>query len=139
MKLKSAYIFNFSKYVSWPATAKQVQVCMQGNDALIGFMKDLVQGRQVGQPPRPIEVRSLVSGEANQDCDIAFVQQDLPKDYFTSPNTLIVASERSVKQSRPALIFFEENNKLRFEVDLEALHDSQRQISSELLKLAKIK
>ncbi len=54
-------------------------------------------------------------------------------------DTVIVADTSSIYFPGAAIMFYQENKKLRFEVDLERINTLNVDISSELLKLARIK
>lgn len=138
MKLKSAYIFNFAKYIDWPANELPVNVCMQGNDAMRAFMTDLVRGRRVGQSKRAIQVGPFPASSANTPCDIVFLTQNVDANLCQRTDVLVVGNDRNIEVCTPLFSFFESDNKLRFEVDLPSLQTSGIKVSSELLKLAKI-
>lgn len=138
MKLKSAYIFNFAKYIDWPADELPVSVCMQGNDAMRAFMTDLVRGRRVGQSKRAIQVGPFPASYANTPCDIVFLTQNVDANLCQRTDVLVVGNDRNIEVCTPLFSFFESDNKLRFEVDLPSIQTSGIKVSSELLKLAKI-
>ncbi len=52
--------------------------------------------------------------------------------------SLTVSDIDGFAQLGGAIGFYVENNKLRFEINLQALHETKAQVSSKLLRLAKI-
>lgn len=140
-KLKAAYLFNFSKYVSWPQTAfadqqSPIRVCLQASAEFVAFSKALTANRKVGSSQRSL---LILEGRNNQDCHLQYLSEDAHSITPFSSKTLVVASNESIKAPHAGIRFYLQGAKLRFEVDLEKTKQLDLILSSELLKLAKIK
>jgi len=135
-KLKAAYLFNFTKYIDWPATrvdSRVLNICSYASTEFNTFLKALVQGRTVKEG-RTILV--LQPQSDTTDCNLVFLKQ-LPPATFSS-DALLIGDNASYKQAGASIHFFQENRRLRFEVDLQRIEQQDLKISSELLKLARV-
>ena len=140
-KLKSAYLLNFTRYISWPAMPKDeqqasFQLCLQGSSPLLHFMQELVTVSAVkGRSPK---VQVVIMEEVPQ-CHLSYIQSELSEPLSALSGSVIVADSESVAQEIATITFYTEARRLRFEINLQTLQTSSFMISSELLKLARIK
>ena len=140
-KLKAAYLFNFTKYIEWPVDGfdqpqQKIQICLVADPAFHDFLLALIKGRTVGAAKRGLEVVSVWEA---QKCHLTYVHQEPNKVIPRRGNSLWVLGSEQIKVPGAAIIFFQERGKLRFEVDRKVLQETQVSVSSELLKLARIK
>ena len=75
-RLKSAFIFNFAKFVEWPSDAfsepnSPLVVGVVGKDILGPALEQLIQGKSVNG--RPMVVRRFAVGQELKPCHILFV------------------------------------------------------------------
>ena len=140
-KLKAAYLFNFSKYINWPKDAfahdsAPIRLCLQASEDFVAFARALTEGRKVGQQKRQVEI---VTEKDLENCHIRYVSSDDLSVTPISHSTLVVAANREIRAMGTSVWFYRDGPKLRFEVDLNKVQDLNLNISSELLKLARIK
>jgi hypothetical protein len=140
-KLKSAYLLHFTRYISWPDMAKNqpqpiFQLCLQGSSPMLGFMQKLIAVSGVKKHRPRVQVVTI---EQAQLCHLSYIQSELSQPFSVMADSLIVADSKSVAQPGTAITFFTEGRKLRFEIDLQIIQGSDFIVSSELLKLARIK
>lgn len=140
-KLKATYLYNFTKYIEWPdheffSARSPIRLCVIADQPFTAFMSALVKDRQVGRQSRHVEV---IPAEQAGSCHISFFQHPVEVILPACSASLIVASapEHDVKDA--AIVFFEQHNKLRFEIDMHKARQRGVTFSAELLKLAKIK
>jgi hypothetical protein len=140
-KLKSAYLLNFTRYISWPEVTENeqqpiFQLCLQSSSPMLDFMQELVAVSAVkGRPPRV----QVVTIEQAKKCHLSYIHSELSGTFSVLSDSLMVADSKTVAQPGTAIIFFTEARKLRFEIDLQVIQTSDFIVSSELLKLARIK
>ncbi len=139
-KLKAAYLFNFTKYIDWPeplSSELSIHICLHTSDAFFIFMKDLVRGRKVGLQHKSIQVDLANESKVchivylGNDTEIAFIPNSL--------GALIIGGDETIAKETRTIVFFKKNKKIRFEVDLNNANIMDVKISSELLKIARIK
>lgn len=137
-KLKAAYLFNITKFVNWDPALSVINLCLDVEAEMMRFVEQLVEGRAVGNKKWTINVSPFDAGQSSETCNLIYLAQHV-RNLSVPPQTLVVADSIAAVSGNTVLTFFIENNRLRFEVNLEALKDSNLVVSSKLLKLAKIK
>jgi uncharacterized protein DUF4154 len=140
-EIKAAYLYNFIKYVDWPSYGDTITIGVLGGNpfgpALAPLNGKIVKGRRV-------VVRELDSVRDAQKCQIIFVsaseRQRLQEIFesLRSARVLTVGETQGFADGGGMINFIEENNKVRFEINADAARRTGLNISSELLKLAKL-
>ena len=139
-KLKAAYLFNFTKYIEWPEDAlpptSPIQICLHAAPAFIAFMQELVEGRKVGKHLQQVRVEDLHNAST---CHMTFLNRSLPEPMPQTTDSLLVVGSEEIQHPLSAVTFYLDNRKLRFEFNMARVEKLDISISSELLKLARIK
>lgn len=145
-EIKAAYLFNFLNYIDWPAES----LPPAGGALTIGILGESPFGTALGPlngksiKGRTLTVKQLTSAKDAAQCQIVFI---CPSEKARLPEVLgqlkdsriLTVSEISGFAEQGGIInFFSERNKVRFQINLEAARRIQLNISSELLKLAKL-
>src|SRR6266581_8438806 len=140
-EIKAAYLYNFIKYVDWPSYGDTISIGVLGNDpfgtALAPLNGKIVKGRR-------LLIKHLDSVREAQQCQIIFVssseKQRLQEIFesLKSARVLTVGETQGFADGGGIINFIEENNKVRFEINAEAARRTGLNISSELLKLARL-
>src|SRR5437868_14758060 len=140
-KIKAAYLYNFIKYVDWPSYGDTITIGVLGSDpfgtALAPLSGKVVKGRR-------LLIKHLDSVREAQQCQIIFVsspeRQRLQEIFesLRSARVLTVGETQGFADGGGIINFIEENNKVRFEINEEAARRTGLNISSELLKLARV-
>ena len=92
--------------------------------------------RRVGRLQHKVKVLPLETVSA---CELVFVQGVQEAGSVLSDKAVIVADSDSFSFPGTAIVFYKEGRKLRFEIDLKRIRTLKVIVSSELLKLARIK
>ena len=143
-EVKAAYLFNFTRYVDWPAAAfdgpdAPVNLCILGEPGFGDIVRQAVEGRRSRGRP----VRVLEPDEPSQatDCHIAFLPSR-PREArgwlqaLRRAATLTVGDGPDFLRRGGMLAFVMVNQTLRFEIDAAAVRRAGLQISSRVLALA---
>jgi len=144
-RVKAAFIFHFAQLVDWPAekatgTDNSLVLCTLGEDPFQGLLEGTVAGKAIGD--RILRVRHLGPPEDLQACQIVFFGRAQSKRIPTLVSTLHQAPVLTVGETAGFLDaggmidFLLEDNKVRFEVNLDAAESADLKISSRLLVLA---
>lgn len=139
-RVKAAYLFNFTKFVDWPAGAMSegapFTICLAGNNPFASALEDTIRGETVAG-------RSLQSrlAQNNEACQVLFVPHDvdpvpLLKRARTQP-VLTVGESPDFLRHGGIINFIRDGGKVRFEISQEAATRAQLRISSRLLRLAR--
>ncbi|HWE52034.1 MAG TPA: YfiR family protein [Bryobacteraceae bacterium] len=141
-RLKAAYIYNFARFVEWPARANRgvlrIGVIGQGDLALP--LEQLVRGKTANG--RPIEVARVGALTGADCCEILVIEKsefkharEIAQSLAGIP-VLTVSDEEDGLRDGVMIAFqlFEES--VRFQINQEAAEHAGLRISSQLLKVA---
>jgi hypothetical protein len=140
-RIKTAFLYNFSRFVSWPEAALQdrseFSLCTLGS-TLFGEQLDTLTGKTVHG--KTLVIKRFDRPEDVLDCQLVFIgQSDEPGE------TLWILKERPVLTVSDAAAFTEKggmiqfkviDNKIRFRINVDAARAAGLTISSKLLSLA---
>lgn len=143
--LKAAFLFNFAKFVEWPASAfagerAPLTVCVYGEDPFGATLDAVVQGERVGE--RSFLVQRPDSVDDLGECHVLFVsrsEKDRLRDVMAEVEgkpVLTVADTDGFLRAGGVINFILEGSKVRFLIDQEAAGRSGLRISSKLMRLA---
>ncbi len=145
--VKAAFIVNFARLVEWPEDAfaspeGPVVTCVAGREAHSAAQKGRLGEQAVGR--RAVSLRLIDAASEVSACHVVFVSAEAGK---LSPRILSAARSKSILTvgetegfaKRGGIInFFLEGPKVRFEINPTAAERAGLQISSRLLRLARI-
>lgn len=142
-KLQSAYLYNISRYMEWPAGFNENEfiIGVMGKTAEILPQLEVVANNKkvVG---KPIIVKSFESPEEIFDCNILFIperQSNLitkaVEKTQDSPTLVVTEKEGMLKKGADVNFVFNQN-KLQFEIDLASIQTKSLKVNSRLQNLA---
>ncbi|MFZ0562150.1 MAG: YfiR family protein [Terriglobales bacterium] len=143
-QVKAAYLYNFGKFVTWPATpapsADSREICVLGKDPFGSVLDSTVAGESIDG--KKIEVRRLAKAQDAAHCSILFVSESeasrldaiLPS--LRRFGALTVSDIPHFAEHGGMIEFVMQQNKIRFAVNRAAAQQSHLVLSSELLKVA---
>lgn len=136
-KIKAAYLYNFTKFVTWPdRQGKPIQICVSGDTQITKVLDELSAKQNgsfsviAGSKINPTECQILYISGSDRDVDIALHET---KDQ----NILTVSDNLHFSNYGGMITLFSENGKIRFEINLPSVQKTNLKISSKLLELAK--
>jgi YfiR/HmsC-like len=144
-RVKAAFIFHFAQLVDWPPEAQtgtdhSLVLCTLGEDPFQGVLEGTVAGKAIGN--RILRIRHLGEPQDMQACQIVFLGRAQSKripmlvaNLHNAP-VLTVGETAGFLDAGGMIDFLLEDNKLRFEVNLEAAELADLKIGSRLLVLA---
>jgi hypothetical protein len=148
--IKAGFIYNFAKFVDWPSAAfsqpdSPIVIGVIGTDPFGSVLDHIVEDKKIG--PRGFVVRRYKGGKDLKDlkdCKILFVsasEKTHVDEILQSVKGLpiLTVGETAGFAERGGVIRFTlEDNRVRFEVNVDAAHQADLNISSRLLTLARI-
>ena len=148
--IKAGFIYNFAKLVEWPATAfpqpdSPIVIGILGDDPFGGTLDRIVTDKKING--RGFTVKRLKWGKDLKDikdCNILFVSSsekehlDSVVDAMKWLPVLTIGDAPGFARRGGIINFTLEDNKVRFEVNVEAAKHADLTISSRLLTLARI-
>jgi len=143
-EVKSAYLYNFGKFVEWPAKAMSVgeffTVCVLGDDNFGATLETTIARESIDG--KKVLVKRVARPQDAVSCRILFIsssQQSRVKEILADlDNTSVLTVSDMPEFSRYGgmIQFVVEANRVRFEVNLTSAERSGLTLSSQLLKVA---
>jgi hypothetical protein len=142
--VEAAYLYNFGKFVRWPADPAAAPtpftICILGDDPFGEKLNLLIANESI--QGRPIAAKHLASTAGADSCQIVFLGQSeqarLAKDIseLSKKPVLTVSNLPGFLEHGGMIQFLQQNNKVRFSVNLTSAQQPGLVLSSELLKVA---
>ena len=143
-EVKSAYLYNFGKFVEWPPKATSVgeffTVCVLGDDTFGATLETTIAGESI--EGRKVSVKLVAKPQDAGSCRILFIsssQQSRVKEILAeldNTNVLTVSDMPEFTRRGGMIQFVVEANRVRFEVNLTSAERTGLTLSSQLLKVA---
>jgi hypothetical protein len=139
-RVKAAYLYNFVKFVQWPAAgpAAPLTICVAGRRVFDSLLEDLVRGEVVNG--RPVAARTILEPEA--DCDAVFVPEGAAASAYLKAargRPVLTVGETDTFIAQGGMVrFYLDGRNVRFEINPAAAEQAGLRISSRLLQLARI-
>jgi YfiR/HmsC-like len=143
--IKAAFLYKFAGYVEWPAPAlpapdTPVVIAITGNDDVATELEKLVPGRSVNG--HPVLVRRLREGDSPRGAHVVFVGRGEGNARAAiraaqQAGALVVAEAERGLEMGAAINFVPVDERIGFEVSLEAAEKSGVRISSRMLTVAR--
>lgn len=141
-EVEAVYLYNFAKFVTWPAATKSdvLNVCILGKDPFGNTLDQIVAGEAIDG--RRLAVRRLADEHSVQPCAILFIGESesshLDRDLSAVSRLpiLTVSDIPSFIRNGGTIQFVLQENRVRFEVNLNAARKCGIVLSSQLLKVA---
>jgi YfiR/HmsC-like len=143
-QIKAAFLYNFAKFVEWPAEAldrrEAMVICVFGRDPFQGALDRVVAGKTVNG--RPIEIRRTSDFAAARSCHVLFIAaagSGHAGQITTAVRNFGVLTVTEVDRSSEPdsmINFVMEENRVRFQISSKAATAAGLRISAKLLQLA---
>ncbi len=141
-EVKAAFLFRFAQFVDWPAESFKdantaLTYCTIGEDPFGGELDESVKGKTVGN--RPLVVQHLKAREQIENCQVLFISAAEKKrqgEYLASASghaVLTIGETNDFAKQGGMIGFCLENNKIRFEINVEAADHANLKISSRVV------
>jgi hypothetical protein len=145
-RVKAAFLYNFAKFVEWPAAAFKgpedpVAVCVLGQNPFGNILEEMVGQNTAGG--RSFVVHQLVDSTQAGSCHILFISASERKRVkgilagLRTQSTLTVSDIPYFALAGGAFGFTLENGKVRIEINLTVTKEKDLRVSSRLLSLAR--
>lgn len=138
--VEAVYLYNFAKFVRWPAAQGPFTICVAGDKTYLDRLTKIVAGETLDS--RPYATRLIKTVEDQSGCSIIFISE-AAKDRvdsvlkYAADKPILTVSDIPDFLSRGGMIqFLVINKRVRFSVNLRPVEHSGIFLSSELLKVA---
>jgi len=142
--VKAAFLFNFAKFVEWPAltAGAPLLVCIVGNDRIASAFVETVRGQNISG--HTLNVSTLQDSAMWKACHVLFIADGESRrsadglDEIKSLPVLTVSDGKGFAAAGGIIELYVEGGRMRFAINLEAADRSGLHLSSRLLGLAKV-
>lgn len=146
-QVKAAFLYNFAKFVEWPAQAfpgsfVPFRICVLGRDPFGDTLTNVVQGKSIsGHAILSLQVQSPAEARS---CHVLFLSQSDPEtlkqglDRLRGLPILTVGESADFLALGGMINFVLEEDRVRFEINLEAAERHHLKLSSKLLAVARL-
>jgi YfiR/HmsC-like len=146
-QVKAAYLYNFSKFVEWPAQAfaspvAPIRLCVLKDQAFESELNQVVKGKTVGG--RAVTVVPVQTGEQSLRCQILFIASSQDKqsrqiiDTLRNSSVLTVGESEGFVEKGGIINFVLQDDRVQLQVNHKAATQAGLHISSRLLSVAKL-
>ena len=141
-QVKAAFLFNFAKFVEWPAnafsdTSTPLVIGVLGHDPFGSYLDDVVRGERVNNRPMTVQ-RYRQVGDIKQ-CQVLFIsrsESDRIDQIVSSLKSRKILIVTDADGGNGVMIrFVNQGNRIRFKIDVQAAKAANLVISSKLLRL----
>ncbi len=144
-QLKSAYLFNFARFVEWPKAAlatptAPLVIGILGDNPFHEDLEKTIGNKTVESHPVVIQEFHSVAEVTN--CHVLFIctseKKNLPEIFqsLKGRSVLTVGETERFTEAGGMINFFMEGTKIRFQINKEAANAASLKISSKLMALA---
>jgi hypothetical protein len=146
-QIKAAYLYNFAKFVEWPPEASPgandpLAICIFGEDPFGDILTELAKGKSING--HKLVIRQLKPPQDLRGCQVAFISSSERNRLHSVLESLKGASVLTVGDTEGfaalggVISFTMEDNKVHFDINVDAAERAKLRISSKLLSLARI-
>lgn len=140
-EVKAAYLYNFAKYVDWPAAdSSTLNFCVLGRAPINASVMASLAEKPIKN--RRVLIRELSQGDDISHCNLLFVNSTTRSQLAqifksASENSVLTVSDYKGFASAGGVIeFVTIGNRIRFKINNRSARQSNLKISSHLLNLA---
>jgi uncharacterized protein DUF4154 len=144
--LKAAYLYNFAKFVEWPADSlpgeAPLLLCVSGDNGVADALEDAIRGRIVDG--HRVVLRRVKLDDSVRVCHVLYVSSltahdaGLLVDRLAGVPVLTASDLDRFAEIGGVAHLFLDGNRMRFAINLESAQRARLKVSSKLLGLAKI-
>lgn len=144
-QVKAAFLFNFVRYVEWPAGSfagpdAAIRICLIGGDGFEDVLAEAVTGRSVGE--RSVEVSAVEALDGVAGCHLLYLGHGASAtgarvaEALGSKPIFTISDRDGFAQEGGIANFMLVDQKIRFAINPDAGRRAGLRISSSLLRLA---
>jgi uncharacterized protein DUF4154 len=141
-RIKAAFIYNFARFVEWPARASPgpVRIAILGHGDLAAPLEEVIRGKTANG--RSIEVTHISAATEMDCCEILVIERSEAKhvgeivEALAGKPVLTVCDGGNCLRDGVMIVFQMVDESVRFQINQEAAEHAGLKISSQLLKVA---
>lgn len=146
-QLKAVFLYNFCQFVDWPADAFKksddpLVIGVIGSNPFGTYLEETIRGEKIGT--HPVLVHYYKDAEDVSVCHLLFIAINDSQESSTvitslkGKSILTISDQPGFLKQQGMIRFMSQQNKIRFEINVEATKSAGLALSSKLLRLADI-
>jgi hypothetical protein len=146
-QIKAVFLFNFAQFTEWPTnafagTSEPIVIGVLGSNPFGDFLQNTVHNESIRG--RHLVVHSYKTVEEIQTCHILYIGQSEARGLqrivtkLKGKPMLTVSDIPDAAREGVAIGFVTEHNRIKLQVNLDAIKSASLRVSSKLLRLAQI-
>ena len=140
-EIYSMMVFNFIKYVQWPADdSKEFVIGVIGNNDIYSTLNTWYGGKSKGN--KVYVIKKFKDASELTDCQVVYIDRSKSSEFETinekvkGKGTLIVTDRNGLGSKGSCINFRKIDEKLRFELNQKAIESANLKVSGALMSLA---
>lgn len=143
-QVKAAYVYNFAKFVDWPAESfstptAPIRLCVLNDHAFQSQLEQIVTGKSI--TGRPVIAITVQTGEESRDCQVLYINSSQQSrhifDLLQGTSVLTVGETKGFLEEGGIINFIFQGDQVHFQVNHKAATLAGLHMSSRLLSVAK--
>jgi len=148
-KVKVAYLYNFSRYMTWPSSAFEkadapFTIGVMGTDPMGDSLNSLTQKKRAHG--RKVEIKHFTTPDEFTPCHILFisllnspnVHSEILRKTTGTPVLLVGEVDGFARQGAGASFFVDGDGTVGFRINIDSLTEKQIMVDAKLLRLAEV-
>jgi hypothetical protein len=140
-KYKAIFIYNFTKYIEWPASVKQDKfiIGVYGNSPIIKNLTNICKNKTAGS--KQIEIKHYSSIDQISNCNILYITKSKRNkttgvaSKVNNQNTLIISDEHHISENGASINFVIKSGKQKFEISKKNIENKGLNVDPKLISL----
>jgi hypothetical protein len=139
-KIKAGYLYNFTKFITWPAdNAETFNLCIVGDDPFGELIDPIEQRSVMGRPIKLSRLDGLGSITKEPHCHILFVSSSIKYSLTIDVDkTLVVGESEDFIVQGGIIRFVNKQGKIKLQCNLKRIKQSGLKISAKLLEVCEV-
>jgi len=140
MAIKAAYLYRFSLFIDWPEPhLGSFLICVADNSDYSHLIQFNLQNQYIKD--EPIEVVSVLKTDDLSACQLLYIPKNIQHsaDFLlkAKKNILTLGESMDFYHEQGMIYLYEQDNKIRFFINYEALKKNDFKIRAQLMKLSR--
>lgn len=138
-KTKASFLFNFTKFVEWPALVNDtLHICVVGSEPIVNLLSDLASRDAKGH------MLQIWSGiDDSQICQILYIDRAVPElasllQQVRGNQVLTVSDAEGFAAQGGSIGFYTESGQIKLEINPQAVRNARLKINALLMEIARI-
>lgn len=146
IKIKTAYIYNFTKFIDWPAdegkpASETFRICVIGSDPIRTTLGELTNREAKGRPIRVVRIKDLT---ALSSCHLLYISRSeepqlaMILQRLQGMQVVTVSDIPQFAQRGGMISFVTDKDRVRVQINPRAAREAGVKLSAKLLEIARV-